>query len=81
MVADDPVPPGWDTADAERPRAVRRVLTELQASERDALELAYYGGMSYSEIAARTGESPETLKSRITHALMKLRAALTTLEG
>src|SRR5204863_9184033 len=46
--------PERDVEDTERRQAVRRALAELPASHRDALELAYYCGLSYAEIAART---------------------------
>jgi RNA polymerase sigma-70 factor (ECF subfamily) len=84
MVGDDHFLPDsseWDTGDAERRPAVRRALAELPASYREALELAYYGGLSYSEIAARTGEPLGTIKSRIAHGVMKLRVLSATLEG
>lgn len=70
-----------DAGDAELRRAVRHALAELPATHREALELAYYGGLSYSEIAARTGEPFGTIRSRIAQGVMTLRALSVTFEG
>jgi RNA polymerase sigma-70 factor (ECF subfamily) len=75
-----PDSPERDSRDARR-QAVRRALTELPASHREALELAYYGGLSYSEIAARTGEPLGTIKFRVAQGLMRLRAVSAKFEG
>jgi len=82
---DDPPPgrvgtPERTAADTERARAVRRALDELPAPQREALEMAYFGGLSHSEIAARTGDPLGTVKSRIAQAILKLRALLARLE-
>ncbi|MDQ3097644.1 MAG: RNA polymerase subunit sigma-70, partial [Chloroflexota bacterium] len=42
------------------------------------LELAYWGGLSQSEIAARTGAPLGTVKNRVRLGLEKLRAAMAT---
>jgi RNA polymerase sigma-70 factor (ECF subfamily) len=47
-------------------------LAELPAPEREALELRYFEGLSYGEIAARTGLS----FSRVDHLIRKARARL-----
>ncbi len=64
--------------DAERARAaqkVRGVLGAMPAPQRAALEMAYFEGMSQSEIAARTGEPLGTIKTRIRAGLIALRKA------
>jgi len=66
--------------DEERARAVRRALGELPAAQREALELAYYGGLSHAEIAARTGDPLGTVKSRIAQGILKLRGMLERFE-
>jgi RNA polymerase sigma-70 factor (ECF subfamily) len=84
MVGDDrvlPDSPEQDAGNAERRRAVRHALAELPAAHREALELAFYSGLSYSEIAARTGEPLGTTKSRIVQGMMKLRGLSATLKG
>lgn len=55
---------------------VRRALAELPAPQRLALELAYFDGLSASEIAERLAVPIGTVKSRTAAGLAKLRAAL-----
>ncbi|MDW8281530.1 MAG: sigma-70 family RNA polymerase sigma factor [Myxococcales bacterium] len=71
--------PEEHTALQQRAEAVRSALAELSPPQREAIELAYYGGLSHSEIAARTGEPLGTIKSRINQAAARLRAALSRL--
>jgi RNA polymerase sigma-70 factor (ECF subfamily) len=64
----------WDLAVAAR---VRESLAGLPDGERRALELAYFEGYTYREVAELL-ETPEgTVKSRIRSALKRLRADLT----
>lgn len=56
--------------------AVRSALAELPLEQRRALELGYFAGMSSSEIAAETGVSIGTVKSRVAAGLSKLRERL-----
>ena len=55
---------------------VRRVLAELPPDQRKSLELAYFEGLSHTEIASRTGDPLGTVKTRIRQALITLRKAM-----
>lgn len=54
---------------------VRGVLGTMSTPQRSALEMAYFEGMSHSEIANKTGEPLGTIKTRIRSGLMALRKA------
>ncbi len=56
--------------------AVRSALSELPEAQRVALELAYFEGMSQSEIAAKLGEPLGTIKTRMQLGMKKLRERL-----
>ena len=67
--------------EAERSRAaekVRGVLGGMPSAQRSALEMAYFQGLSHSEIASKTGEPLGTIKTRIRAGLMTLRKAFQT---
>jgi RNA polymerase sigma-70 factor, ECF subfamily len=66
-------PPVHTAADAEKAKAL---MARLPAEQRQALELAFLGGLTHVEIAAQIGEPLGTVKSRIRLGLGSLRKAL-----
>jgi RNA polymerase sigma-70 factor (ECF subfamily) len=68
---------GSDHAVASQQRmAVRDALRDLPEPQRIALELAYFEGLSQSEIAQRTGDPLGTIKTRMQLGMKKLRERL-----
>jgi RNA polymerase sigma-70 factor (ECF subfamily) len=59
--------------DAEQ---VRKALGSLPTDQRHAIELAYFGGLSHSEIARKLGVPIGTVKGRLRIGLQKMRALL-----
>lgn len=60
----------------ERQRLVRSALSSLSNEQREVIELAYYSGLSHSEIALRLGQPLGTVKTRTRLGMMKLRELL-----
>ena len=71
--------PSLDAEHAERRQFVIAALSELPREQREALELGYFGGLSQSEIAERTGQPLGTVKTRMRLAMLKLRDRLAPL--
>lgn len=64
----------WDLAVADH---VKEAVTGLPVEERKAIELAYFGGHSYREVAQLLGVPEGTIKSRIRSGLRRMRGDLT----
>jgi RNA polymerase sigma-70 factor (ECF subfamily) len=66
-------------AEAERNtimEKVRAVMNGLPQDQQKSLQLAFFDGLSHSEIAARTGDPLGTVKTRIRSALISVRKAI-----
>ena len=68
--------PEADTLSSERRQLVRTALDSLSVEQREVIELAYYSGLSHSEIALQLGQPLGTVKTRTRLGMMKLRDML-----
>jgi RNA polymerase sigma-70 factor (ECF subfamily) len=68
--------PEGETIRAVEGRVVREALAELPPEQREVVELAYFGGLAYPEVATRMAIPLGTVKSRMRLAIERLRALL-----
>jgi RNA polymerase sigma-70 factor (ECF subfamily) len=76
------LPDAWREVELGLDRdAVRAAMATISAVQREAIELAYFGGLTQAEIAERTGVPLGTVKGRLRLGLQGLRAALLPYHG
>ncbi|WP_028658832.1 ECF RNA polymerase sigma factor SigK [Nocardioides insulae] len=68
--------PDEAVAEAEERRGVRRCLDSLTPLQRESVELAYYQGYTYAEVAALLERPLPTIKTRMRDGLIRLRDCL-----
>src|SRR5258708_7785862 len=68
--------PDAATLDAEQAAQLRSALTTLPKDQRQAIELAFFAGLSHPEIAEALEEPLGTIKARIRRGLLKMRDCL-----
>ena len=76
------LPDAWGDVELRLDReAVQVALTRISDVQREAIELAYFGGLTQTEIGERTGVPLGTVKGRLRLGLQGMRAALLPLDG
>jgi RNA polymerase sigma-70 factor (ECF subfamily) len=73
---ESPATPEDDAIEVDEGRRAKAALETLPAPQREALELAFYDGLTHVQIADRLGVALGTVKTRIRDGLIKLRTTM-----
>jgi RNA polymerase sigma-70 factor (ECF subfamily) len=73
--------PAEQVENFERDRVVRQALAQLSDDQRTVIELAFFGGLTQTEIARVIDEPLGTVKSRVRLGMQKLRRILGPMQG
>ena len=65
-----------DVLNTDHARIIRKAIAKLNANQQKVIELAYYEGLSQTEMAERMGEPLGTVKTWVRTALKHLREEL-----
>lgn len=77
-----PIPGPSDAAEAnEMQKLVRELLEELPESQRHAVQMSFFDGLSHQQIADKTEQPLGTVKGRIRQGLIRLRESMRTKRG
>jgi RNA polymerase sigma-70 factor (ECF subfamily) len=63
---------------AEKSRIVREAILHLSPSQREAIEMAFFGGLTQAEIAEKLHEPLGTVKARIRRGMIKLKQIISS---
>lgn len=80
-VGDDPDPVSDVVVSLDERRQVRRAMASLSDLQREALELAFFRGLSHREVAEELGAPLGTVKTRIRDGLLKLSSEMGVTRG
>ncbi|HZZ94428.1 MAG TPA: sigma-70 family RNA polymerase sigma factor [Usitatibacter sp.] len=75
-LADERAAPEREALDRARAHSIRSCLEELEAEQRQPIALAFFHGLSHSELARHMGRPLGTVKTHIRRGLMRLRDCL-----
>jgi RNA polymerase sigma-70 factor (ECF subfamily) len=75
-VVEDTTTPHQDIEISERRRFVHQARATLSPEQREAIEIAYFSGLSHFEIADKLGQPVGTIKTRIRSGMIRLKRLL-----
>jgi RNA polymerase sigma-70 factor (ECF subfamily) len=70
--------PGQGGLRADEAAAIRAAVNDLPGEQRQAIEMAFFGGKTHAEIAEALNEPLGTIKARIRRGMLRLRDTLQT---